>query len=688
MLISLAWLRELAALDAESPEIARRLTARGLTVEAVTEEDGDTVFDIDVPANRPDALGHLGVAREAAAAFGVSLLTRSDSPKLSGPPVERSLGVTIEDTERCGRYTAGLVRGVRVGPSPPWVVRRLAAVGLRSRNNVVDASNLVMLELGQPVHFFDLARIDGGAIRVRAAHAGETLVTLDGVARTLDEDMLLIADARRAIALAGVMGGADTEIRETTRDVLVEAAWFDPASVRRTARALGLSTDASQRFERGCDPEAPAAAQECAARLLSELAGGQAAPGTIDVRPAPSVRRVLEVRLTRAARLLGYAPTKDEAMSALAAVGLSPRANGEVVEVTVPSFRVDLEREADLVEEIGRHLGYDRIPSRAPWSAPPRPSRSGAALEDLARDHLAASGFAEALNYAMIAEGDDQAFVPSDAAGALPLVNPIAETLAVLRRSLLPGLLRAADANRRRGAPTVRLFEVGSVFLARGRGELPHEPRRAAIAWSGSADAPHWSAPVREVDPFDIAGVVEGLLAVLAGADVWSRERAAIPGLQPGRSFAWRAGDAPPAAWCGPVHPELSARLDLAGTIFLAEIDLDRAVGVPVRAPSYRPIPRVPGVARDLSIVFERDAEAGGVLAALARVPPPAPVTFAWLDRYAGPPLAASEVAMTLRVMLQPLDRTLTDAEAEGYRAQLLAALDAVPGARLRRMDT
>ena len=362
MLISLRWLRELVPATAEAAEIGRRLTARGLTVDAVTVEDDDTVFDVDVPANRPDALGHLGIAREVAASFGLELTPRSSGPVADAPL--SAVAVTLPASDLCGRYTARVVRGVTVGPSPAWVVSRLAACGIRSINNVVDASNLVLLELGQPVHFFDLETLNGPAIRVRRANPGESLRTLDGIDRTLTPGMLVIADDARAVALAGVIGGAATEIRAATTDVLVEAAWFSPASVRATAQAFGLSTDASQRFERGCDPEAPPLAQDLAAHLLARLAGGTAAAGRIDVRPSPAVVRTLTVRMARAARMLGYAPSMDEAVGALGAVGLAPTVRGDEIDVTVPSWRVDLEREADLVEEIGRHLGYDRIPSR------------------------------------------------------------------------------------------------------------------------------------------------------------------------------------------------------------------------------------------------------------------------------------------------------------------------------------
>jgi phenylalanyl-tRNA synthetase beta chain len=687
MLISFAWLKDLVTLNADAAEVARRLTARGLTVDAMTALGDDTVFDLDVPANRPDALGHLGVAREVAAAFGLPLRPQAPAPAASGAAI--TVPVAIEAPALCGRFTARIVRGVTIGPSPASIVRRLTACGIRSINNVVDVSNLVMLELGQPVHFFDLATLRGPAIRVRRAGDGERLTTLDGIERTLDPTMLVVADEADAIGLAGVIGGEGTQIRATTKDVLVEAAWFSPASVRSTARALGLSTDASQRFERGCDPEAPSVAQNLAARLLAALAGGTPAPGMVDVRPSPPVVRTLTVRLSRAAQLLGYAPAADDAKAALAALELAPRTRGEGLEVTVPTWRVDLEREADLVEEIGRHLGYDRIPSRTPTGVPRSSGGSRTSeLEEAVRDRLAALGFNEAFSYAMIGPGEDDAFVAAGTPSPLALSDPIADTLSLLRRSLLPGLLRATDQNLRRGAVDVRLFEVGAVFQRKGAGELPDEPLRAGFAWSGTSQPAHWSGTSREVDPWDAAGLIEDLLALAAPGGSFVRERADLAGLHPVQSFLWRDASGHRVAWCGPVHPDLSIRLGLPARVLLGEADLAIAALHRAEAPAYRAISRLPGTWRDLSLVLEAEAIAGDVLAALAVVPSPAPVTMAWIDRYAGPPLASGQCAMTLRVMLHPVDRTLTDAESEAYRAELLAALDAVPNVRLRRIDT
>ena len=686
MLISVAWLRELVAIDAEPAAIAKALTSRGLTVDAVTDTGGDTVLDVDVPTNRPDALGHRGIAREVAAAFGRRLHPPRSVPRATGAHVEKEIDVVVDDPSLCGRYTARIVRGVTVGPSPEAVVSRLAACGLRSINNVVDISNLVMLELGQPVHFFDLARLSGRTIRVRSAAKGDRLTTLDGVRHDLEPGMVVIADGSGPIALGGVMGGASTEILPETKDVLIEAAWFSPSAVRRTARGLGIATDASHRFERGCDPEAPPAAQDLACHWLSELAGGRTAPGTIDRRPHPAKPPRLTVRLARVAALLGYRPDPAEAVAALAALELAPSRVGDSIAITVPPWRVDLQREADLVEEIGRSLGYDRVPAALPSTAPRGSASPPPPIEDAARERLAARGFHEAINYAMVGAGEDDRFVPPGAPAPVPLDNPISASLSVLRRSLLPGLVRFADQNARRGVPELRLFEVGRIFLGREPGAFPEERLRAGFVWVGAATPPHWSAPPRPADPYDAAGLVEDVLA-LSSVRGWRRERAVLAALHPGQSIAWRDAEGRPIAWCGALHPAIAGSLAFSAPPLVGEIDLS-ALGADLRGPvTASPIGNLPAASRDLSLVLDRTTEAGAVVEALARVPSQAPATFAWIDRYEGPGLAAGEVSMTLRVILQPRERTLLDAETESYRQALIAALSAVEGARLRRTE-
>ncbi len=688
MLFSLEWIRSLCPFEQGAEEAARTLTARGLTVDSMQQAGEDTLLELDVPANRPDCLGHLGVARELAAAFGVPLLGRPAPTTREAGTAGTLVGVEIEDPALCPRYSARVVRQVRVGSSPEWVVRRLEACGLRSINNVVDASNLVLLELGNPIHFFDLQLVPQGRIIVRSARSGETLTTLDGVERSLLESDLVIADGSRPIALAGIMGGADTEIHQGTTQVLIEAASFRPGTVRATARRLGLHTDASHRFERGVDPEAVPAAQELAVRLLAELAAGEPVPGIVDLYPTPPERRPLRVRLERIRRLLGYQPSREEVRQALEPLGLAPRAveDGAVFEIDPPSWRVDLEREADLVEEVARHLGYDRIPAASHSGTALRrePSRVALRLEERIRDRLACHGFHEAFCYAMIGENEDDPFVDEPAPPALALTNPIAEPMSRLRRSLVPGLLQAADRNLRRGIADVRLFEIGTAFVDRGEGRFPAEPSRLGLLWCGAASPAHWSAQERPVDLPDVAGLVEAVVSGLRPGEPPHRDAGGPPGIHPGRSLRWSLDSGTPLGWCGALHPRLRAEMDLPGGIYVAELDLAPLAPTAGEPVQHRPPPRFPAVQRDLSLLVNRGTAYRDVEQVLREVSPPAPVRLSVIDRYEGKPLGEDEVSITVRLSLEPTERTLTDEQIESYRRELVGLLAARLGIRLR----
>lgn len=685
MLFSVEWLRCLCPTEESPGRLAAALTARGLTVDSLAQSAGGDVLDVDIPANRPDCLGHRGLARELSAALGAPLERSPEPPR----PVAVAdwARVEIEDWGLCSRYAAGLVRDVRVGPSPEWVVRRLECCGLRSINNVVDASNLVLLELSQPIHFFDYERLAKGGgppgIRVRRAHAGEGLTTLDGIERRLDPEVLVIADATQPVALAGIMGGAATEIHSGTRVVLIEAAHFRPQAVRRGARRLGLQTDASYRFERGVDAAGILAAQGLAQRLLADLAAGQPQEALVDAKEAPEAPRVLNLRYEQLERLLGFAPESRAVLLGLEALGLAPDGGTEGgVAVRVPSWRPDLEREADLVEEVARHLGYDRIPERRPATAVLETRPTAPDLEPRAQDVLAQQGFHQALGYAMIGAGEDDPFVEEGLAPAIALVNPIAEPLAHLRRSLLPGLLRAADLNQRHGSTDVRLFETGRVFLRCPSGAAPGEPTRLGLAWSGAALPSHWSSPGRAVDLFDLLGQVEHLLWSLARSTRTTRGPGAPRGFHPGQSLTWRAGNGRAVAWGGALHPDLQARH--VHTLFLAEVDLEQLAEPPRQAVQYAELPRLPAVTRDLSLVLGPELPFARLLAAIQAVEAPAPVTFSVIDRYEGAPLGAGQSALTVRFTLQPLARTLTDEQTETYREALLRLLEAQLGVRIR----
>jgi phenylalanyl-tRNA synthetase beta chain len=683
MLASLSWLRALCPVDEPAELIAEALTSRGLTVDALTPAGEDHALDIDLPANRPDCLGHLGLARELSAAFARPLASPASTPPGEGEAADEAVRIEIEDSELCPRYTAGIVRGIKVGPSPGWVVRRLEVCGLRSINNVVDASNIVMLELGNPIHFFDLALIGGGVVHIRRARAGERLKTLDGELRRLSPEMLVISDAERPIALAGVIGGAETEIGDGTSDILIEAASFKARSVRATSRKLALQTDAGYRFSRGVDPEAVPAAQALAARLLAELAGGRAAPGTIDAYPLPPAERKLTLRLGQLRRLLGYAPGRRRVEEALTALQLSPKwLEGNSIEATAPSWRIDLEREADVVEEVARHIGYGKVPVQMTGLPSVATAAAAGGAEERSRDLLSYEGFHEVFGYAMIAENEDAPFIDAGPAAPLHLTNPIVESSAWLRRSVLPGLLRAVDLNHRRGVRNVRLYEVGRIFLPAGPGKMPVERLHAGLVWSGAGQPPHWAIPQRDVDLFDVTGLVEKLLCALSPETPFERGRCALDGYHPGRSVAWRAPTGEEIARCGSLHPQLQQ--SLPHTVYLAEIDIEFLEHAEPSIHRFKPLPRLTAVTRDLAVVMTGARSYGEVTEALQAVSPPAPVEIEAVDSYSGPPLGRDEYALTIRFVLQPAARALKEEEIEGYRKALVEVLDRRLGVKIR----
>ena len=681
MLVSIRWLRELCPVTAPPSALAEALTARGITVDAVHPQGEDAVLDLDVAANRPDCLGHLGVARELSAHFGVPLSLRPAPPAGSGPAVEAVASLAVEEQALCPRFTATLVRGIRVGPSPEWVAARLQACGLRSISNAVDVSNLVMLELGQPIHCYDLRTLAEQRLVVRRARAGEVLATLDGIERVLDPEVLVIADARGAVGLAGIMGGTGTAIGPDTQDVLVEAASFDPLAVRRAARRLGMASDAAYRFERGVDPNAVHPAQDMALRLLAELCGGTPAPGRLETGGPPPLPR-LRVRQARVAHLLGHDPGPAATRDALAALALSPEPDGDGLVVTVPSWRKDLLREVDLIEEVARHLGYARVPQRRPNRISPRAGKAEPPLEERVRDVLARAGFHEMLSYAMVLADDDAAAAGSEPPAALRLTNPMSEAQAVLRRSLLPGLLRAADQNLRRGTRDVRLFEVGHVFAPAPGGIA--EASRAGFAWAGAAEPRHWSRKTQDVAMPEATGLVDATLASLRPGLAVERRAAAVPGLHPGQCAEWVDTEGTVVARAGRVHPDLAHLLELEATVFVGEVEVGLLAGRPSVLPRGGSVPRVAAVSRDLALVLPAALPWKDVWALLRSVPAPAEASFDVVDRYAGPPLPEGRISLTVRVILQPFERSLTEAEIEGFRQALVETLQARMGVALR----
>jgi len=570
---------------------------------------------------------------------------------------------------------------VRVASSPPWLQQRLEAAGVRPINNIVDVTNYVMLEIGQPMHAFDFERLAQRRIVVRRARAKESIRTLDGVDRRLDEDMLVIADAERPIAVGGVMGGADSEISTATTTIALESAYFEPTSVRRTSKRLGLKTEASARFERGGDVELPATAIARAAELFAQIGAATPVSPTVDQYPAPRERRQLQLRSSRIARLLGQVVPADDVPRYLAPLGFEVVAsNGDGTwDVTVPSFRVDVLREEDLIEEVGRHYGFDRLPVRFPpleaAQAPPDPI---VVRDRLIRQTLTAAGFSEAMTFAFI---ERHAALPfcEPAVEPTAIQNPLSEKFAVLRPSLLPGLIDSCAHNRRRGRKDIQLFEIGSRFGSSGEG------RAVAFAWMGAATLPHWSGASRSVDFFDAKGTVE-LLCRAFGAGAIDVAPSHATYLARGRAAEVSSGGTR-LGLVGQLVPTIGeARGLVAGEdVYVGEIDLEAlarvAAGDNLRAQS---LPRYPSIVRDISIVVDETLPAAAVRGTIRATAPFTLVSISEFDRYQGKGVPEGRVSLSLRLTFRDLDRTLTDDEVQAATERIVDALRSAHSAEQR----
>ena len=671
------WLAELVDVPDDVERVASEISLRGFEVAGI--ERG--VIDFEITANRPDCLNHLGIAREAAVIWSRGVrapeLARMEDSGAAG------LEVDVQDAERCPRYCAQ-VFDVAIGPSPAWLVERLEAAGVRPVNNIVDVTNYVMLEMGQPMHAFDLARLAGARLVIRRARAGERLTTLDGVERALDEEMLVIADAARPAALAGVMGGLDSEIATSTTRIALESACFQASSVRRTSKRLGLKTEASIRFERGADVNAPAAGIARAAALFARIGAGRAAGAIVDRYPSPRRTVGVALRASRIARLLGHHVPPSDVPRILEPLGFRVSSDGTGTDqrwaVTVPSFRVDVTREADLIEEVGRHYGFDRLPVTFPaLTAPQPPPDPRIGRERLVRQVLTASGFSESMTFAFV---ERQAALPFCLPGVEPaaLANPLSEKFAVLRPSLLPGLLDSCAHNRRRARKDVRLFEAGSRFVESG------EARAAAFAWCGAADGPHWSAPTRPVDFFDAQGIVDQICRAF-GIPV---EFAPVdrPYLVRGRAAEARTGGgaATSVAVVGQLVPAIAeARGFPAGEeIYAAEIDLGALTAAPGDDLRAESLPRYPAIQRDVSILVDEALPAAAVRGTIRSTAPPTLVAIAEFDRYQGKGVPEGRVSLSLRLTFRAPDRTLTDEDVQQATERIVDALRRAHGAEQR----
>jgi phenylalanyl-tRNA synthetase beta chain len=646
----------------------------------------DHVIEVEVTPNRPDALSVVGVAREVAALTGAALRPPAPAVRERDPGAAALASVTIEAPDLCPRFCARVITGLAVAPSPPWLQQRLRAVGLRPINNLVDVTNYVLWELGQPLHAFDYDAVAGHAIVVRRARPGERIVTLDGQERALPPDAALVCDPTRAIAVGGVMGGRDTEVTARTTAVLLEAAYWDPGSIRRTARALGLATDAAYRFERGADIEGLGAALDRAAALMAELGGGAVARGRLDVYPAPRPRPRLALRPARIERVIGASPPRDEVVRILGALGFGVDDAGEALAVDVPSFRRDVAQEDDLVEEVVRVWGYDRIPAALVPGGELIPVQQPAdlALARGASRALNAAGAFEAVTYSFVDPRRLAAMGWDDPAALVALDNPMSQERSVLRPSLLPGLLEVVAGNAAHQTTDVAVFEVGTVFGPHRAedGDRPaHEEQWLALALTGARHPRAWHAPRDRVDVYDAKGLAELVLAA-AGAPPWEVAPLGDAGepapgyLVPGRS-ARLVARGRPVGWFGEVRPAAREAFELAAPVFAAELSLTALLALPRAAPVFRPLPRFPAVQRDLAVVVPAAVTAGAIAAHVRALDLPWLARIALFDVYTGAQVGPGLRSLAFGLTWQAPDRTLTDREVNELHGRVVDAIRA-----------
>jgi phenylalanyl-tRNA synthetase beta chain len=660
MKISLQWLEDyLPGATALGPQrAADALMNGGLPVETIETIGDDTVIDVEVTSNRSDCLSHVGVARELGALVSKPWRGVTPKPKESASSASAATSVKIEAPDLCPYYSARVIRGVKIAPSPPWLGRRLEAVGLRPINNVVDVTNYVLFELGQPLHGFDFDKLRDRHIVVRRAVAGERLVSIDGKTRELTPDMLVIADAKVPVAIAGVMGGKDTEVGERTVNILLESARFDPLSIRKTSRALALRSDSSYRFERGIDPTLADLASLRAAQLILETAGGELHAGAATAGQARHTPKSLSLRLARLRAVLGIDIPPDQAVDALRRQGFSPVLRGDVIECTVPSWRLDVGIEVDLVEEVARTLGYDRIPMRETIEVRLTPPQEDLKAIEAIRGALVAAGYYEALTFSWVSDALRDDFRPPEARGLLRADVSVRKDNAHLRPSMIPGLLEAVRRNETVGNPRARLFEIGSTFWIDDKGKVD-ERRRLAL--------------VGEPDYRQARGAVEALLEIL-DAD---RPVRIVPDQRPGFSPAatgrieW-AGK--PVGWIGRIDRAVTDKLGLREVPVAAELELAPLIEGAQWLPQVRELPRFPAVRRDLSLVVPERVRYEAIESAIRQLKLPHLQGIEYVTTFRGKQVGDSNKSVTVQLVFRSETGTLTSEEVEESVQKIVGA--------------
>lgn len=670
MLVSTTWLNDYVPLDMPLAEIERRVMMAGLNHESTESHGDDAVIDFEVTSNRPDCLGHLGIAREIAVLWGRDLKLPPAEPRQGATPIEQLTSVRIDCPDLCWRYTARLIRGVKVGPSPKWMQDRLEAIGITPINNIVDISNYVLMECGQPLHTFDFAKLQGRQIIVRRPRPGETIKAIDHKDYPLGPEMCVIADGQRPVAIGGVMGGATTEISSRTTEVLIEAAEFAPTSVRGTARQLNLHSDSSYRFERKIDPEGVDWASRRCCQLILELAGGELAAGVIDVGQAPPPRTPITLRQRQLTRILGIVVPPADVVRILTALGCQVvNADDSQTTVIAPSWRRDLTREIDLIEEVARIYGYDKIPEdvRVPMSSSVR-TRDDRVLGRI-RQVLTGAGFDEALTLSVVDETLSAAASPWTEATALQTLTPVIRGSQHLRRSLIPSLLAVRRSNESLANPVIELFEIARVYLSQGN-QLPAEELMIGLT-SGRTFG-------------EVKGVIEALLAALNPTLKLEATPASLDLLDAEESCRLCVGGQLLGV-LGKVSPDGQRKFELRGATVVAELKVALLVLLANLVPKYEPLAAYPAVVRDLNLVVDETVRWAELAATVAAVSGDVLEALDYADTYRDPKrLGVGKKSLLLRLTLRSKQGTLTNQQADQLRDQIVAACGEKHGAQLR----
>jgi phenylalanyl-tRNA synthetase beta chain len=691
-----SWLREFVSIPADDQKLADDLTLAGLSVEAVLSDGGHTVYDLDITPNRVDAMNHYGVARDCAAIYDVDL--KPAALNLPKPENTTGFAVQIDEPQLCPRFTGRIITGVTIKDSPKEIAERLTLLEQRPISNAADATNYVMWAYGHPTHAFDLDLLEGNKIIVRRANDGEVIKTLDGVERKLTKDDLVIADAKKAVGIAGVMGGFDTMITAKTKNVLIEAAWFDPSSIRRTSRRLGMHTDASHRFERGADWGFTAVANDHVAKFILDTAGGTLGAQVDAIarevkRPALALRRsevkrilgqaIAAAEVERILRRLGFGVTSGRSTVTMA-VARGPAsgtggAHAAIAEepadfsVQVPTWRLDVEREIDLIEEVARIYGFDRFPNTLPAFSGGVQELPYERHENRLRADLLALGYNQAISLSFISHAEAKEF---SAATPVEIANPLSEEASVMRPTLVPSMVAMLSHNLNRGNENVRLFEIGKAYELNG-GKTEEHPR-ATLGATGAAVSGNVHQPARPYNFFDMKGDIETLLTNFQYQNL-SFDTSTSDYYHPGRS-ARIVLDGLKVGQFGQLHPKVAAERKLKQDVLLAELDLERLYQQPLKDLRYTPIPRFPAVDRDWSFIFD-DAVTFERIRSVVETLKIAELRSFWpVEIFRGGSVPAGKYSVLLRAEFQSVERTLRDEEVTVWAAEIVKTLEALGG--------